>query len=203
MAPISSITELASAQEGYFTRAQAHELGIDDAGLRRALLSSRLSQPHRGVYRFAGAPIHSHEKLWAAWMGIDPIQPLWEKRSNPHALVFGPSALAVFGVGSVPSSLHSFAVDRLRRTRHDDTKLFHRKWVRKDFQLVQGMAVARIEWCIAELHKVGLDPTYLNDVLRDARWRNLIDEDYLQECIDTSKTPSKAPPPLVDIDLPI
>ncbi len=68
---------------------------------------------------------------------------------------------------------------------------------------MQGMAVARIEWCIAELHKVGLDPTYLNDVLRDARWRNLIDEDYLQECIDTSKTPSKAPPPLVDIDLPI
>ena len=52
------VGDLADAQRGYFTRAQAQREGIGDMHLQRAVKSRAIQRLDHGVYRISGAGSH-------------------------------------------------------------------------------------------------------------------------------------------------
>lgn len=181
MTAVGELADYAAGQRGYFTRAQATELGVDDAGLRRALHSGRLEQAVRGVYRFAPAPPHRLERLFATWLQLEPRTWAWERLGAPDALVFGASALENWEVGDLPAPTATFAVSRARRTRLARTRLVVRRWGPDDWRVVDSLPTARVEFVVAELVHSHYDRGHLADALGDARRRHLVDERYLAE----------------------
>jgi len=185
MARLSTLDDLAAGQQGYFTRAQACLHGVDDASLHRASDHARLLIVDRGVYRFASAPEHPHEQIFATWMSLSPRRATWERAMNPDALVFGRSALAVYGVGDLVERWREFAVPTVRRSRNSAVAFRKRSWGPHDWVVVEGMTVARIEWVVVEAIRSGEEPGHLADVLTDARRLGLLNEADLQARLST------------------
>ena len=183
VAELSVLDDLASSQLGYFTRAQAAAHRVDDSQLSRAVSRGRFVAAARGVYRVVGAPEHPHESLFAVWMGLDPVRATWQRTSHPDALVFGRSALMVWGIGDLPEIEHEFAVPRLRRLRTPGLVLRKRTWATEDWRPTEGMSVARPEWVITEGIRTGEELDHMAAVLSDARHAGLVDEGYLAACI--------------------
>jgi predicted transcriptional regulator of viral defense system len=179
MAGLSALDDLAAGQRGYFTRAQAVLYDVEDATLRRSSERGRLATVGRGVYRFAGAPEHPHEQIYAAWMSLSPRRVAWERAVDPDALVFGRSALIVYGVGDLVERRHEFAVPTLRRSRNEELAFRKRSWGPDDWRVVEGMTVARLEWVLVEAVRSGEEPGHLADALADARRLGLVDEHEL------------------------
>ena len=179
MSRLTSLDDLASGQLGYVTRAQAAVLGVDDAGLRRAAGRGRLVAVARGIYRAPGAPEHPHEALYAAWLALNPCAPAPQRAIDPDALVFGRSALAVYGIGDLEPAAYEFALRHLKRARRPDLVLRVRPWGHGDWLVEEGMTVARPEWAIAEGVRSGEDPDHMATALADARHKGLVDESYL------------------------
>ena len=185
MARLSALDGLSAGQHGYFTRAQARLHGVDDASLHRAAEHARLLIVDRGVYRFAGAPEHPHEQIFAAWMRLSPRRATWERAQIPDALVFGRSAFAVYGIGDLVERRHEFVVPTVRRSRNKDLAFRKRSWGANDWVVVEGMTVARIEWVFVEAIRSGEEPGHLADVLTDARRLGLLDEADLRVRLST------------------
>ena len=190
MSRLSILDDLASGQQGYFTRAQARLHGVDDASLHRAADRARLLIVDRGVYRFASAPEHPHEQIFATWMSLAPRRATWERALEPDALVFGRSAFAVYGVGDLVERRHEFAVPKVRRSRNGAVALRKRSWGPNDWVVVEGMTVARIEWVLVEAIRAGEDQGHLVEALTDARRLGLFNEADLQVRLSKVGRPS-------------
>ena len=88
--------ETASAQEGYFTTAQADEVGYSPQLLAKYLQNGRVVRARRGIYRLVHFPPGEHEDLVTVW--------LWSDREG----VFShETALALHGLSDVlPARIH-------------------------------------------------------------------------------------------------
>lgn len=86
MSPEGAINQLARAQHGVFTRAQARELGATDAYLKRRLESGAYLSKHRGVYAVTAVPPSWEQSvmafcltnLGALWAARRTAARLWE-----------------------------------------------------------------------------------------------------------------------------
>jgi predicted transcriptional regulator of viral defense system len=88
--------ETASAQDGYFSTAQASEAGYSSQLLVKYLKSGRITRIRRGVYRLVHFPAGEHEELVVIW--------LWAERA---AIFSHETALAVHGLSDVmPAKVH-------------------------------------------------------------------------------------------------
>src|SRR5512139_1302571 len=66
-----ALYEIASAQEGLFTTAQAGEAGYSPQLLQKHLSARRIQRVRRGVYRLVHFPPGDHEDLAAVWLWSD------------------------------------------------------------------------------------------------------------------------------------
>lgn len=88
--------EAASAQEGYFTTAQAAASGYSTHLLYKHILAGRVIRIRRGIYRLVHFPAGEHEDLVIAW--------LWSEQAG---VVSHQSALFLHGLSDVlPSKMH-------------------------------------------------------------------------------------------------
>jgi predicted transcriptional regulator of viral defense system len=63
-----NLYELAAAQEGYFTRSQAHDIGYSDPLLHYYVARKRLERTGRGLFRLVHFPPSDDEDLVATWL---------------------------------------------------------------------------------------------------------------------------------------
>ncbi len=88
--------EIAVAQEGYFTTAQAAGAGYYPQLLAKHLRSSRIVRVRRGVYRLVHFPAGEHEDLVVVW--------LW---SGQQGVFSHETALALHGLSdALPAKVH-------------------------------------------------------------------------------------------------
>jgi predicted transcriptional regulator of viral defense system len=83
--------ELAATQGGYFTAAQAREIGYDSRTLWHHTKSGTLERISRGFYRLAEFPTQSHEDVIAAWVKAGP----------GRAVVSHETALALYNLAPI------------------------------------------------------------------------------------------------------
>ncbi len=97
---IAMIEELSEAQHGYFTRAQAHDVGVSDVQLSRATDYGQIRRLDHGIYRVAGAGRDEHAGLRIAWLRLDPKRRPRERTKNPTIWVSHQTAAALLGLGT-------------------------------------------------------------------------------------------------------
>lgn len=118
------LLDIATAQHGYFTAAQARECGYSWPLLSHHAASGAFVRVRRGLYRFADLPSSPREEVAAAWLAA----------GTEEAVISHESALDLFDLSDViPNSIH-VTVPRARRgyrgpagvTVHTTTRPFRR-----------------------------------------------------------------------------
>jgi predicted transcriptional regulator of viral defense system len=97
--------DVAAAQQGYFTAAQARACGYRAALLSHHARAGRFLRVRRGLYRFREYPSSPREEVMAAWLAAGP----------DRAIVSHESALDLLDLSDViPNAIH-LTVPRSRR----------------------------------------------------------------------------------------
>ncbi len=100
--------EIASAQGGYFTAAQARALGYDTSTITHHARTGRFERVSRGFYRLTEFPALPHEDVIAAWVKAGP----------ELAVVSHDTALALYELAPSRSREIHLTVPWRQRPRH-------------------------------------------------------------------------------------
>jgi predicted transcriptional regulator of viral defense system len=159
--------EIAAAQEGHFTTAQAAEAGYCPQLLVKYLRNQRVVRVRRGVYRLVHFPAGEHEDLVTIW--------LWTERTG----VFShETALALHELSDVmPAKVHVTlpAAWQVRRLRVPKGVVLHFADVPKmDRAWAGSVPVTAPARTLRDCASVGVSPETVRKAIRDAVARGLV-----------------------------
>jgi predicted transcriptional regulator of viral defense system len=165
---------IATEQAGYFTTAQARDLGFSSPLLTHHARSGRFVRVARGLYRLRDYPSSPREELLAAWL-----------RLAPEAVVSHESALEVFGLSDIIPELIHLTVPRSRRklsrqpgvTLHTTTRPLDGSSV----VVRNGMRLTAPGRTIADVAEAGVAPEQVVRAIREAINRGLTTPSRLRE----------------------
>jgi predicted transcriptional regulator of viral defense system len=171
--------ELAAAQAGYFTAAQARKLGYSPRSLVHHVAAGHLERVSRGFYRLVGVPAGPHEDVVAEWLKLAPRR----------AVVSHDTALALYDLAPSRSREIHLTLPRERRPRtrrsrtsvklHTTTVPLARTEVSNRFG-VQLTSPART---IADVADIGADPSVVIEAADRAISTGLATPDELQAAV--------------------
>ena len=152
---LQQLFEVAAGQSGYFTAAQARELGYSARSVLHHVAAGHFERVSRGFYRLVGVPADPHEDIVAAWL-----------RFVPHrAVVSHDTALALYDLAPSRSYEIHLTLPRKRRPRnpqavggvklHTTSVPLRRDEVTTRF----GVEVTSPARTIADVAKIGVDPS--------------------------------------------
>lgn len=165
--PPDPLFEVAAAQEGLFTTAQANASGYSRQLLRHHVLGGKFVRVQRGIYRFVEFPAGTHEHLVAAW--------LWSEREGvlSHQTALGLHELS----DALPSRIH-LAVPaswRRRRLRHPQHLELHFAAVADDERTWCGpIPTTTIARTLNDCARAALSPELLRQAARQALQRGRV-----------------------------
>lgn len=147
--------ELAAAQGGHFTAAQARELGYSARSLLHHVAAGHFERVSRGFYRLVGVPAGPHDDVVAAWL-----------RFAPHrAAVSHDTALALYDLAPSRSHAIHLTLPRQHRPRnpppatgvelHTTTVPLRGEEVATRF----GVEITSPARTIADVADIGVDPS--------------------------------------------
>jgi len=172
--------ELAATQGGYFTAAQAREIGYDSRTLWHHVKSGLLERVSRGFYRLADFPAHSHEDVTAAWVKAGPNR----------ATVSHETALALYDLAPIRQRGIHITVQREHRpykgqarlpgvTVHTISLPFNPGDVIHRF----GVKVTSPARTIMDAAEAGADPSSIQAAIAGALQQGLLTEGELLEAV--------------------
>ncbi len=178
----AQVEHIASAQSGYFTRAQAHDAEVQDFELSRSSEYGQIVRVGHGVYRIVGAPTDPNEDLRIAWLRLDPRPTPRRRTRTPTLWVSHRSAARVHGLGVfVPDKPEFISTRKLQprfpvRIRVRSGGLDSDEWVIRD-----GFAVTSAIRTMKDLSTERLDRGHLGQFLADAIRTGAATREELQE----------------------
>lgn len=174
---LQRLFELAAVQAGYFTAAQARELGYSPRSLVHHVAAGHLERVSRGFYRLIGVPAGPHDDVVAAWLKLAP-------RS---AVVSHETALALYDLAPSRSREIHLTLPREQRPRakqsrtairvHTTTAPLSRTEVSNRF----GVQVTTPARTIVDVADIGADPSVVIEATARALATGLVTEDELHD----------------------
>lgn len=171
---------IAAAQEGHFTTAQAAEVGYSPQLLAKYLKSGRIVRIRRAVYRLTHFPAGEHEDLVVIW--------LWAEQA---AVFSHETALALHGLSDVmPAKVHLTlpTLWKNRRLRVPQGITLHfadnEKTDRTWFGAIPVTTVART---LLDCANAKVAPDFVRDAFEEAAYRGLVTRDTLPEVVSYLK----------------
>lgn len=172
--------ELAATQGGYFTAAQAREIGYDSRTLWHHAKTGQLERVSRGFYRLAEFPADSHEDVIAAWVKAGP----------DRAAVSHETALALYDLAPIRQRKIHITVQRKHRPYKGQARLpgvqihtvirpFHPGEVVKRF----GVRVTSPSRTIADAAEAGTDPSSIHEAIAAALRQGLLTQEELRNAV--------------------
>lgn len=154
---LQRLFELASSQAGYFTAAQARDLGYSGRSLIHHVAAGHFERLSRGFYRLGGVPFQPNEDIVAAWLKFRPR----------NAVVSHETALALYDLA--PSRSHEIHLtvpraDRPRSAQPRSAVRLHTTTVplRRDETVRRfGVQVTSPARTIADVADIGADPSVI------------------------------------------
>lgn len=176
---LQRLYELAAHQAGYFTAAQAHELGYSPRSLVHHVAAGHLERVSRGFYRLLGVPAGPHDDIVAEWLKLAPRR----------AVVSHETALTLYDLA--PSRSHEIHLtlprERRPRTRRSRTNVeLHTTTVplaRTEVSNRFGVQLTSPARTIADVADVGADPSVVIEAAHRAITRGLATPDELQAAV--------------------
>ncbi|MEA5054367.1 MAG: type IV toxin-antitoxin system AbiEi family antitoxin domain-containing protein [Propionicimonas sp.] len=167
---LRELSELAAAQWGLVTTAQAARRGVSRLHLSRLAGAGHLERVGQGVYRAAGVPADRFENLKAAWLSVAPKLTAEERlRQTPlDAVVSGAAAAWLHGVGDLVPEPYEFTVPSRQQTQRRQLRFRVRKLPAGSVTLREGLPVTTVEQAIADLVEARTDRSLVANVLADA-----------------------------------
>lgn len=157
---------VAGTQRGYVTAADAVELNVNPAELRKLAARGRLMRVAQGLYRFTTWPAARHDDLMEAV--------LW---AGGRGVVSHDTALELHGLCDVNPRRIDITVPAAYRPRKAGGERF-RVWQRdlgaQDLDEVEGIPVVTPAKAIEDGIRHGLTPTLAEQAITTARERRLI-----------------------------
>lgn len=178
------LADVSEAQQGYFTRAQAHHRGIDDSGLRRGVRSGTIERLDHGVYRISGAGYDPYQTLRVAWLRLTPEMSPRTRTAKPRLWVSHRSAASLYDLGVAIADVPEFISDRRLQSRSDvkirvrTGGLDRNSWTVRD-----GFAVTTPARTIADLAEDHMDGGHLGRVVSDALSGGLVTRSEASEAL--------------------
>ena len=177
---LQRLFDLAAGQAGYFTAAQARELGYSARSLVHHVAAGHLERVSRGFYRLVGVPADPNEDIVAAWL----------KFSSRRAVVSHDTALALYDLA--PSRAHEIhlTVSREQRPRssqpasgvklHTTIVPLRRDEVARRF----GVEITSPARTITDAADVGVEPSVVIEATARALATGLVTAGELREALE-------------------
>lgn len=156
----------AAEQHGFVRTADAAEMGVNPAAMRKLAAAGRLEHRGWGLYRVVAFPSTRHDEfheavLWANGVGIvggEAALMLWDLADiNPHKIEI-----------IVPPNYQP------RRQGHERYKTRRRKLADADIETVDNIPVLAVRVAIADAIKAGVAGELIEQAITNARGRRLI-----------------------------
>jgi predicted transcriptional regulator of viral defense system len=162
----TTLYELAEAQAGYFTAAQARAAGLHQVRLAQLHQRGDIERVTRGVYRLTRYPISPLGQYMEA--------ALWPqvRRPDAHGVISHESALAMHGLSDAsPAKVHVTVPTefRIRRAVPKRLVLHYADLNPKDVQEVEGVPVTTAARAIRDAHASHLGPALVRQAIHDGR----------------------------------
>ncbi|PZS25775.1 MAG: hypothetical protein DLM61_19395 [Pseudonocardiales bacterium] len=185
------VTQLAAAQWGLLTTAQAVRFGVSVLMMSRLAERGYLEREAWGVYRLVGTPATLQLPRQAAWLQLEPKLLLEERwRALPETGVAShASAARALDLGDLLGEVHEFTVPGRRRTRRADVVLHKATLTKDDVTFAQALPVTTAWRTVCDLAADGVDGEHVAGVLADAVRTELVDP----RTVDTSDLDRAAP----------
>ncbi|MGW5456812.1 type IV toxin-antitoxin system AbiEi family antitoxin domain-containing protein [Nocardia sp. NPDC003979] len=179
------LADLAEAQWGLFTSAQAVTAGVTAQQLKRLADAELIIRLRQGVYRLTGAPTNPEDPIRAEWLALAPGRQASARLADgvPLGVVSHRSAALIQGLGDVDADVHEFTVPRRRSTRSPDVKFHVRELSPEDWHMVAGLPVTRPLRTVVDLAVARTDGGHLAGVVRDAILTEDITRDELASAL--------------------
>ncbi len=177
---VGRLGDVPAAQHGYFTRAQAAEVGVPDCDLTRSVQRGLIERVGHGVYRVAGAGHDPLADLRIAWLRLDPARGPRERVMQPTVWVTLGSAARVHGLGVFAGAGHTFA--SARRIQTGGLVAVHRRVggvPRADWEVKDGFAVTTVARTAVDLLAARTDGGHIGRFLDDALRVGAVTKDQL------------------------
>lgn len=167
---LRALNVLASAQWGLVTTAQAGRHRVSRLQLSRLVEDGLLERVTQGVYRASGVPADRHEALKAVWLSIDPALTAEERlrRHGTDAIVSGPTAAHLLGIGDLLPEPYEFTAPTRRQTQRHELRYRTRQLPPDSVTVREGLPVTTIEQTIADLVEAHTDRTLVAGALGEA-----------------------------------
>jgi predicted transcriptional regulator of viral defense system len=166
------LIEVATAQAGYFTSAQARDCGYSWALLSHHAATGRFVRARRGLYRLRDFPSSPHEEAMAAWLA-----------AGPDAVISHESALDILGVGdTIPDRVHVTVPRSRRGSRRPRGVVMHTSEqppAAEDIVVRSGMRVTGPTRTIIDVARSGLGPDQIARVINQSIERGLGTRDQI------------------------
>ena len=155
--------QIAEAQAGYFTTAQAVATGVDRKRLARYAVAGRLERVRRGVYRLAPFLRSAHEDLFVAWLEM-----------GPESVISHDSALALYKLSdALPAAIH-VTVPPTASRRHPGLRLHTNQVSAQEITHYDALPVTTVARTIADVALAGLTDELVEQAVREAVHNGLV-----------------------------
>ena len=176
---LQRLFEQAAAQAGYFTAAQARDLGYSPRSLVHHVAAGHLERVSRGFYRLVGVPAARHEDIVAAWL----------KNKLRRAVVSHDTALALYELAPSRSREIHLTLPRELRPRaratgttvklHTTTVPLARTEVSNRF----GVWLTSPARTLADVADIGADPSVVIEATARALATGLVTPEELRAAV--------------------
>lgn len=161
--------DIAEAQAGYFTTAQAELAGVDRSQLSRQVSAGRLRRVSRGLYRLVFYPDSLHEDLVIAWL-----------QTGPGSAISHGSALALYGLSDSMPAETNVTIPRTASRRRPGLRLHTSCLSAREVTHRYGLDVTTVPRTIADVAAAGLSEEFVTQAVEQAVQRGLaMPEDLL------------------------
>lgn len=164
----NKLYQIAEAQAGYFTTAQAAAAGVDRKRLARYAEAGHLERIRRGVYRLAPFPRSPHEDLFIAWLEM-----------GPDSVISHDSALALYELSdALPAAIH-VTVPLTASRRHPGLRLHTNRISAHEITHYDALPVTTVARTIADVALAGLADELVEQAVQEAVRNGLVSPELL------------------------
>lgn len=163
---LERLIERAAEQHGFVRAADAIELGVNPARLRKLAAAGRLDRRGQGLYRLNAFPATAHDEFHEAVLA-----------ANGVGVIAGEAALALWDLADMNPRQIELVVPRTyapRRKGHERYKFVRRNLEPADIDTVDNIPVLTPQLAIADGIKTGIPGELVEQAIANARARRLV-----------------------------
>lgn len=159
----AKLYDIAEAQAGYFTTAQAQAIGFSRPTLVYHAKTGQFKRVAHGVYRLSRFPASPYEDLFVAWLTV-----------GPQAVISHESALAVYELSdALPSAIH-IIMPRTASRRRSGLHLHTHRLQPDETTRRHGLPITTVARTLADVAAAGLAEEFVRQAIDEARRRGLV-----------------------------